>query len=91
MAIHAPDSTVTLGQLAARGDTRLHLFCGTDVRRNIDGCRHTANMELADAVARWGADRLFDGLPVKCGRCGGRYILGGGWTPTGPGGMPQGW
>ena len=36
------------------------------------GCHHSANMTVADAVARWGAHRRLDEFPLYCSRCGSR-------------------
>jgi hypothetical protein len=71
---------VSLATAARSGMTWLIVHCETEkatpraVRHATNVCGHSAQMPIADAIARWGEDASLSDLPLVCSVCGGRNV-----------------
>jgi hypothetical protein len=55
---------ITLKQAYEQGSLRIAFYCGAHP------CTHVGKIDIRDAIARWGADRLLDQIPARCSKCG---------------------
>ena len=64
----------TLTEVHAANATQVLFYCVA--RRPVSpvDCHHRGEMALAEAIQRWGHDIRLNDLPVKCSKCGGRYV-----------------
>jgi hypothetical protein len=64
----------TLAEIQIANATQVLFYCVA--RRPVSpvDCNHRGEMDLVDAIDRWGGNVRLNDLPVKCGKCGGRYV-----------------
>jgi hypothetical protein len=77
---------VTLGEVAK--DDYLTFRCKGTYVATLD-CRHNGQMEVDEAIEKWGADVRLDELPIRCSKCGGKTIDVRSDYYKGLGGLPE--
>jgi hypothetical protein len=64
---------ISLDDAKTSGATAILIAC-TGAPIAGGGCRHSAEIGIDDAIARWGGARRLDALPLRCSACGGRQV-----------------
>lgn len=55
---------ITLKQAYEQGSLYIAFYC------TRPGCLHVGKVEIADAIRRWGEDRVLSTIPARCTKCG---------------------